>query len=285
MRAIKLLTIFLLGAAFAAAQPCSPADARGTYLFRTWGWHDLGPNHPSLPNTMGPTYGLGIVTLDGAGKGSGRFTATFGGVAQTLEYVDLQYTVSENCGGTATYRLKVVGTDAVLGPDKLELRILDDGARIRGLMTDSGGRGAILTSEFQRLSRGPRACHSSMLRGTYSMYYEGWLNMQMLNPSQPPYFAPEAGLGVFVLDPDGGPPRGSAVHNWGGVQVATDFVSGGFSVNADCTGVWEYVSQIRGTPNRSSGKSPFVLSGDGAQLVVLMPNPPAFQYYERVSIP
>jgi hypothetical protein len=284
MRAIKLLTIFLLGAAFAAAQPCSPADARGTYLFKTWGWHDLGPSHPSLPNSMGPAYGLGIVTLDGAGKGSGRFTATFGGVVQTLEYVDLQYTVSENCGGTARYRLKAVETNTVLGPDELELRILDDGARIRGLMTDSGGRGAILTSEFQRLSRGPRACHPSMLRGTYSMYYEGWINMQMLNPNQPAYFAPESGLGVFVLDPDG-TNRGSAAHTWGGVRVTTDLATGTFNVNADCTGVFDYVMQIRGTQNRMSGKSLFVLSGDGAQLSVLMLNPPGLQYYERVSIP
>ena len=279
MRTIHLLTIGLLGASLAAAQPCSPADARGTYMFKMWG-------HPFLPKQMGPTYALGIVTLDGAGKGSGRFTATFGGAAKTLEYMDLQYTVSEACGGTATYRLKVVGTDAVLGPDKLELRILDDGNRIWGLMTDSGGRGAILTSEFRRLSRGPRACHPSMLRGSYSMRYEGWANPQMINPSQPAYFAPQFGLGGIVVDPDGAN-RGSVVHNWGGVQVAADMVSMTFNVNADCTGAVEYVSQIRGTPNKFSGKSLFVLSGDGAQLTVLMPDLPGFGflYYERVSIP
>lgn len=284
MRIINALTIGLLGAALAAAQPCSLADARGTYLFKIWGWHNLGPNHPSLPNTMGPTYGLGIVTLDGAGKGSGRFPMTLGGVAQTLEYVDLQYTVDKDCSGSARYSLKVVETNAVWGPDELKLQVLDDGALIRGLLTDSGGRSAILTSEFRRLSRGSRACHSSMLRGTYSMFYEGWINMQMINPSQPPYFAPQVGLGAFIIDPEGAN-RGTASHIWGGVQVTTDIVSGTFSVNADCTGVFEYVGQIRGTPNRISGKSPFVLVGDGAQLSVLMTSPPAFQYYERVSIP
>ncbi len=274
----------MFSAGFTAAQTCSPSDTRGTYLLKTSGWQDLGPSHPSLPNTMGPTYGLGIMTLDGTGKGSGRGTITLGGVAQTVEYLDVQYSVREDCGGTVSYRLKVAGTETALGPDKVELRVLDDGTRLAGLMTDAAGRGAILTFEFRRLSRGPHACHPSMLRGTYSLRYEGWINMQMLNPSQAPYFAPEYGLGVLILDPDG-TNRGSAVHNWGGVQLATELAQGTFNVSADCTGVFDYVMQVRGTQNRMSGKSVFVLSGDGAQLSVLMMSPPGFQYYDRVSIP
>jgi len=174
MQTIRFLTIgLLLGAAVAAAQPCSPADLRGRYLFRMWGWHDLGPNHPALPNTMGPFYALGVVTLDGAGKGSGWLNATLGGVVQTLDPTDFQYTVGENCSGTVTYRLEVAETNTVLGPDKQELRILDDGARVSGLVTESPGRGAILVSEFRRLGRGERACYGSMIRGTYAMKYEG----------------------------------------------------------------------------------------------------------------
>lgn len=233
---------------------------------------------------MGPAYGLGIVTLDGAGKGSGQFTATFGGVAQTLEFIDLRYTVSGDCGGTATYRLKEVGTNTELNSLKYELQIMDDGARLKGLMTDSGGRGAIMSCEFQRLGRGPRACHPSMLRGRYAMRYEGWINMQMLSPSQPAYFAPMVGLGLVVLDPDGAN-RGSATASWGGMQVATDLVTGIFNVSADCTGVYDQVIQIRGTSNKLSAKLPFVLSGDGGQLSVLMVNPPAILNMERVSIP
>src|ERR1035437_1728590 len=284
MRTMNLLTISLLGAAFAAAQPCSVADVRGTYLFKTWGTQKLGPDHPFLPNTTGPAYGLGIVTFDGSGKGSGRFSATLGGVAQTFEYMDLKYTIGENCAGNAQYRLKVVETNAVLGPDNLELQLLGDGAGIWGLMTDSNGRGAILNSEFRRLSRGPRACNPAMLWGSYSMRYEGWINMKMVNPSQPAAFAQEFGVGLVVLNPDAAN-QGSAFHNWGGIQVATDLVVGTFDVTADCTGVFNYSSQIRGTPNKISGTSPFVLSGDGAQITVLMVNPPGFQYYDRVSIP
>ena len=284
MRTLNLLTITLLGAVFAAAQPCSPADARGAYLFKVWGWQDLGPSHPALPNTMGPSYGLGVVTLDGAGGGGGRYTFTLGGVAQTLEFVDLRYAVSENCGATATYRLKVAETGSVVGPDKMELQIMEDGARLSGLITASPGRTAILAGELTRMSRGPRACHASMVRGTYAMRYEGWLNMQMLNPNQAPYFAPELGLGVVVLNPEGAN-TGAAAHNWGGMQFATELVSGIFAINPDCTGVFDYVIQMKGSPSKMTGKSVFVMTGDGAKLTVLMTSTPALQYYERVSIP
>jgi hypothetical protein len=284
MRTLNLLISYLLGAGLVAAQPCTVADVRGTYQYRLWGWQELGPAHPALPNTMGPTYGLGVVTLDGAGKGSGKFTATLGGVPQTHEYVDFQYTVNKDCSGTATYRLKVAGNEAVLGPDTLNLHVLEDGARLMGMTTDAPGRGAIVRSEFQRLGRGARACHESTVRGSYAMYYEGWINMQMLNPNQPGYFAPEIGAGLVVLEPNGAS-HGSGVHNWGGVRLASDLSSMAFSVNEDCTGTFEYVAQIRGTPNKISGKWPIVVSGDGARITVLGLNPPAFQYYERVSIP
>lgn len=274
----------MLSAAIAAAQPCSVADVRGTYLFRTWGTHNLGPDHPTQANTSGPTYGLGIVRLDGSGEGSGRFSATFGGVLKTLEYTDLKYTVNQTCGGTAEYRLRVAGSDSMLGPDKMELRVLDDGARISGLITESNGRGALMASEWRRVSRGPLACHSSMLRGTYSMRYEGWVELKALDPSMPPGFFPEFGLGVFVLDPEGAN-RGSAVHNWGPMQFWTDLTSAAFQVNADCTGAFQYAAQVRGRPNQISGKSPLVMSGDGSQIILLIPESPAFQYYERLSIP
>jgi hypothetical protein len=209
---------------------------------------------------------------------------TYGGFVQNLEYVDLRYAVTEDCTGTVNYSLKTVETETVLGGRKLELKLLEDGARLAGVMTDSGGVGAMMSSEFRRLSRGPRACHQSMLRGTYSMHYEGWINMQLIQPSQPPYFAPAIGLGAVMLDP-GRDSSGGASHNWGGVQVATELLTGAFNVNTDCTGVFEYAAQIKGTPNRISGKGPLVISCDGAQVSVLMTNPPGFQYYDRVSIP
>ena len=284
MRTTTLLTLSLLSAGLAAAQPCLPADVRGAYEFRTWGWQNLGPEHPALPNTMGPAYGLGVITLDGAGGGKGQFSATFGGVPQTMEYADFRYTVNNDCGGTATYRLKAAGTEAVLGPDTMELQVLDGGARLMGMTTDSPGRGAIVRSEFRRLSRGSHACQQSAPRGSYAMQYEGWINMQMLSPSQPAYFAPEIGAGMVVLA-EGGASHGSGVHNWGGMRVASDLLSIKFSVNEDCTGTFEYVAQIRGTPNKMSGQWPCVVSADGAHVTVLATNPPAFQYYERVPAP
>lgn len=283
MRCTNILVIGLLSASFAGAQSCTIADVRGTYQFKTWGWQNLGPNHPALPNAMGPTYGLGVVTLDGAGKGSGRYTATLGGVSQVVEFSDFEYKVDNNCGGAATYRMKAVESASVQGPDAMSLQVLRDGAEILGMTTESPGRDAIMRSEFRRLSRSPRACHQSTLRGSYAMHYEGWVNMQMFGPSQPAYFAPEIGAGQLAIDSNG--VSGNAIHNWGGIRVATDFVSGGFIVNEDCTATFDYVSQVRGSQNRMTGKWPAVVSSDGSEATVLGLNPPAFQIYERVSVP
>lgn len=264
-----LIAGFVIAAA-ASAQTCSVADVRGTYLYQSAGMHSSTGSPAQVPARA-----LGLVQFDGSGRAAGRMTLTVGGVASTYDFSEFTIEVNPDCTGRVQYSLKSDGNPD-LGPDKQEIAVLDEGARIWTYPTESPGRAVLMSTEFTRLGRGSGGCVQSMVRGTYLMHYDGWTNQQALNPAAPPAFVPAFGRGIAVVDTDGAG-TGSGTHNLGGAVFQTA-LKVGFRVNPDCTGTFTVSLQGIGEP-------PVVVTGNGDRIVVLQTALPALQYYERISIP
>lgn len=284
MRNLMLLVLSALLALGLAAQPCSNADVRGIYLFQTTGFQMMRDLSPALPELMAPARGAGFLYYDGNGKASGQVIFTIGGIPVNFEFVDLAYSINPDCTGTASYRLKMLPEGVLMGPDQHKLSVLQDGALVKTLMVDAGGRTAIMVTDLRRVSRGPRSCYQSMIRGSYAMHYDGWVNMQVFNPNQPMYYAPAVGLGAFRVDPERGN-TGGGTHNWGGIAGETELVSGNWQVNPDCTGTFEYQARQKATGQVMAGKAPIFVLGDGAEIMALVLETPAFQWFVRTALP
>jgi hypothetical protein len=135
-----------------------------------------------------------------------------------------------------------------------------------------------MAGEFTRLGRGFGDCVQPMIRGTYLMHYDGWMNPRVLNPQAPSTFVPAFGRGIAaIVDSNAGAATGSATHNYGGAIYRTALRSW-FRLNSDCTGAFSV--QIDAV-----GDAPFIVTENGDRIIVLQTALPALQYYERISIP
>ena len=176
MKSLIPLTLLAMSAP-GWCQPCSNADLRGVYLLQTSGHVNLKDLGPGLPNLMGPMAAFGLVEYDGNGSVSGRLTGTWGGLAASFETVEARYSVNRDCTGTAEFKFKHVDTGQLVGPDRHRCVVLEDGDLVRCLMIESAGRTLINSTEMRRMNRGRRVCDSSMVRGSYGVHYDGWVNM------------------------------------------------------------------------------------------------------------
>ncbi len=257
----------------ASAQTCSVADIRGTYLYQSVGMHSATDSSNQVP-----AHALGLVRFDGSGQATGRMTITIGSATSTYDFSEFRIELNPDCTGRAQYLLKSDGK-VDLGPDKHEILVLDEGARIWAQVAESPGRTVLMTAELKRVGRGSYACAQSMIRGTYLMHYDGWINQQILNPRAASVFVPAIGNALLVVDPETGTAAGSGTHNFGGTIFKTVLKSEGFRVNPDCTGTFDIkMGGMSGTP-------PIVATENGDRIIVLQTALPAFQYYERISIP
>ena len=277
MLLLRMAFAGVLCAATASAQPCSVADVRGTYLYQATG-----------SSAQVPARALGLVQFDGSGQATGRMMITIGGVlgAGTFTYEFSEFTIQVNpdCTGQAQYRLKSDG-DTLLGPDKLNILVLDEGARIWGQVTESPGRTVFMTAEFQRLGRGSHVCTQSMIRGTYLFRYDGWINQQVMNPRAAAAFVPAIANGFLAIDPEAGTLTGGGSSNWGGTILHTVLKTAGFQVNADCSGTYDYQMQVVESNANMSGTMPIIVAENGDRLIALQTALPALIVYERISIP
>jgi hypothetical protein len=228
------------------------------------------------------------VQFDGSGQATGRMTLTMGGVVggstSAYEFSEFSIELNADCTGRIQYRLKSDG-DTSAGPDRLEILALEEGARIWGQVAESPGRALFMTAEFSRVSRVSRPCAQSMVRGTYLLRYDGSINQQVTNPRASPAFFPAFGNGIAVVDPDTGNLTGKGSHNWGGAILHTVMNSGGFRVNSDCTGSFDYQMQVVESNANMSGTFPLIVTDNGDRMIVLQLALPALMYYERISIP
>lgn len=283
MRALAAVLLVPALASIAWPQSCSSADLKGVYLSLPSGFIQMKDLDPNFPDMMAPMKGLGLVEYDGNGKGTGRGMATFGGMPASFEFVDLKYAVNADCTGTLEYRVKLLPAGAVFGPDKFKLLVLREGGAIRGLMVDSPGLTAIGTVEATRLSYHKPVCHQSMLRGMYVNHYDGWVNMQAINPNQSAYFAPAMGVGVMRIDPEKGDSGGGA-HNWGGVALDSEMVSDSVQVNADCTMNGEFMARVKQTGTMTNQKYQGIMKPDGSEFYLINGNFPAVYFFSRAGM-
>jgi hypothetical protein len=284
MRSLAVIALCLAIIPVAFAQPCSNADLRGAYLFQTQGYQNLNNLSPQAPVIMAPAAGLGVVEYDGAGSAKGSVTFTFGGLPMELEFLDLKYSVNRDCTGSAEYKLKDPKTGATFGPDKHRLLVLEDGAELRTLMVDAGGRQSMFTATLRRLGRAMPACRNEMIRGTYAMHYDAWFNWQYMDPKNPMGFAPAIGMGMVTFGV-GATDTGGAMHNWGGMAMQTEYLGGNWAIKPDCTGTIGSRYRIVGNPQPMEAQVWAVVLDDGREIVTLSPSNIGFLYYRRVSIP
>lgn len=112
--ASPILTVVLLagsGSELFAQRQCSSAAVRGVYAVVHEGWVDPAKIFPPMPRappaepTLVPLRGVSRFVADGRGGGSGQITASIGGVAMTLEYVDLHDEVKPDCRAEVSFAL------------------------------------------------------------------------------------------------------------------------------------------------------------------------------------
>ncbi len=283
---MNLLCLSMLGLMVAGAalpQTCSVSDIRGTYLFQSSGVSSTAGSSTQVPARV-----LGLVQFDGSGQATGRMTLTMGGAiggtTSGYDFSDFAITVNPDCTGQVQYQLKGEGA-AVLGPDKLELLVLDEGARIWTQVAQSSDRTVLMTSEFQRVRRGSRTCAQSMLRGSYLFRADGVIDQRAMNSRAAPGFVPAFGIGNLVIDPDSDTLTGGSSNVWGGTNLHTVLKNGTMRVNGDCTGTFEYQLQVTESGANMTGTAPLILIDNGERIFVLLTSLPAIYVYERVSIP
>lgn len=276
-----VLSITLAGAA--CAQTCSNADLRGTYLFIPSGHSNLKDLNPGMPDLMAPWTGVGLIEYDGNGKAAGRFFGSFGGLPASFEFTEFKYAVNSDCTGTAEYKLQPLPAGPVIGLDKHKILVLDEGLTIRTIMTESPGRTTITTSALTRISHARAVCQPSMLRGSYLFHYDGWVNMQALNPNQPAYYAPALGVGFWTIDPDKGH-AGGGTHNWGGVTAETEMLEHSLTVKSDCTVTGSTKARVKQTGQQSVEQYMGVVKPDGSAMYLLNGNVPAIYIMSRVAM-
>ena len=102
------------------AQDCSNLnnwDLRGIYAFSGSGWMDFSKLVPTMPAGTVPMAGVGVISLDGIGGGTGWTSANSGGIQMTNELVNLTYQVKPNCSVVMTFSIKVKELGgATIGP-------------------------------------------------------------------------------------------------------------------------------------------------------------------------
>jgi len=129
--AITAVTALALGAASTAKADtgCSNASLRGSFGYTSIGTL-LPANAP--PPFAGPYAEVGRQTFDG--KGNTEATATLSANGNIVK-VTIQgtYTVNPDCTGSMTLAVSPLGATA-----HYDLVIDNDGARLRGICTDSG---------------------------------------------------------------------------------------------------------------------------------------------------
>jgi hypothetical protein len=117
----RILAVALLAACVLALSPnlaaqCSEADFRGTYCLSCNGWVDLSTLNPNLPKGYVPASHIGVLKLDAAGHGSGWHTSNMGGLALTMDIVNLTYKIKDDCTVESTYSLKIRELGVTMGP-------------------------------------------------------------------------------------------------------------------------------------------------------------------------
>jgi hypothetical protein len=227
--------------------------------------------------------GLGLVEYDGNGSAAGRFSGTWGGMAAGFDFVDLKYAVNRDCTGATEYKLKNIESGRLAGPDRHKCVVLEDGDLIRCMLLEASGRTVINSTELRRMNRGSRVCDSSVLRGSYGVHYDAWVNMQAFNPSQPVHFAPATGVGIGHIDLHAGS-SGTATHIFGGIRIDTEIASLSLEVNSDCTGSMEYTALNKTMGGILAARSPIVVLNNGEKFIALNVDAPGFVHYIRVGM-
>ena len=117
----RILAVVMLAACVLVLSPsavaqCSTESLRGAYALVCNGWTDLSTLDPTLPKGYAPASHVGVLKLDGAGKGSGWHASNMGGLSLTMDFVNLTYTVKDDCMVQATYYMKIRGLGLTIGP-------------------------------------------------------------------------------------------------------------------------------------------------------------------------
>ncbi len=160
---------------------------------------------------------------------------------------------------------------------------MDEGRTIRCLMVDAPGRTTITTTEFIRMSHAKAVCQPAMLRGAYLFHYDGWVNMQAINPNQSPYYAPAVGIGFWKIDPEKGD-SGGGTHNWGGVTLDSEMLQDSLTVKTDCTLTGSSTARIKQTGQPVQEQYQGVIKPDGSAMYLLNGNVPAIYSMSRVAM-
>jgi len=136
-----------------AAQGCANFSVQGTYCLTCNGWIDLSKIVPTFPAGYVPASYVGVVKLDGSGHGTGGLTANCGGQSLSLEFVDLTYTVNDNCTLESTYSVKVKELGITLAQDKRIMVIIPGGQtlELKGLNIGKGPGDEITPCEMKRM--------------------------------------------------------------------------------------------------------------------------------------
>jgi hypothetical protein len=108
---------------------CSVATLSGSYGFNNPGF--VTANH-SVKGAEVPFAAVGVVTLDGAGNGSGTYTLSINGGISTGNTFSETYTVNPDCTGSTT----------VQGAPNSNFVILGSGEEIFGVETTPGFTGS-----------------------------------------------------------------------------------------------------------------------------------------------
>jgi hypothetical protein len=90
---------------------------QGTYSMSGSGWRDLSKISPNLPAGMVPVSYVGMVTVNGAGAGTGWINLNLGGVQVTGQFLNLTIQANPDCTIQSNYSVKVKELGITIGPE------------------------------------------------------------------------------------------------------------------------------------------------------------------------
>jgi len=146
---IVFATVFVLGivprAQAGEQRECSNASLQGSFGYTSTG--TLLASIPGLPPPLaGPFAEVGRQTFDGKGNTDATATLSANGNIQAVTIAGT-YTVNPDCTGTMTLNVSPLGVIS-----HLDFVIVDDGAGLRAIVTDSGGfvESRVYSKQFPR---------------------------------------------------------------------------------------------------------------------------------------
>lgn len=122
--ALFLALVVIVPASVSAQPRCGAQTLQGSYAF----YYTSG-----VPGTPSYGIGVGVVSFDGAGKGTSTETVSVNGTVFRATS-SVTYTVEANCSGTITWTYPDFGNLTV----RADLAIADNGKTIYTLGTDAG---------------------------------------------------------------------------------------------------------------------------------------------------